>query len=137
MKLEQSIQRSSKSSIGIIGEKRSLSYTTKWCLTYHEVLGIKDAFRDILHPVQSAETNIHHGLAKSSIIKFNTAVSKMKSFISERENPYLLGDTSKKLKNISNQVVSTPSVAEQHLKFPHLSKKKFDTFHNSVFVERT
>jgi len=54
-----------------------------------------------------------------------------------RQKKTPLGDTSNQLKNISNQVVSTPSVAEQHLKFPHLSKNKYDTFHNSVFVERT
>ena len=34
MKLEQSIQKSSKSSKGIIGQTRSTGYVTEWCLNY-------------------------------------------------------------------------------------------------------
>ena len=45
MKLEQTIQRSSKSSHGIIGNTRSYDYTTEWCLIYHEIIGIRNAFK--------------------------------------------------------------------------------------------
>ena len=47
MKLEQSINRSAKSTPGIIGQTRSLQYVTEWQLIYHEGLDISNAFREI------------------------------------------------------------------------------------------
>ena len=138
MKLEQSIQRSSKSFKGIIGETRSIGYTTEWCLIYHEILGIKNAFQSLTNPNNSSsETHIHHELSKSAINQFNVAVQKMKQFMNERGNPYLLEDSTKVLKNISSQVVSNPEVSNKHLKFFELSQKKFNDFHKRVYVDRS
>ena len=50
MKLEQTIQRSSKSSHGIIGRTRNLSYVTEWQMIYHEVLAIKNALQELIKP---------------------------------------------------------------------------------------
>lgn len=43
MKLEQTIQRSQKSSKGIIGQTRQQMYVTEWELIYHEVLAISNS----------------------------------------------------------------------------------------------
>ena len=45
MKLEQAINRSSKSVGGVNGQQKSLQYVTEWQLIYHETLGIANAFR--------------------------------------------------------------------------------------------
>ena len=50
MKLEQTIQRSSKTSHGIIGRTRNLSYVTEWQMIYHEVLAIKYALQELIKP---------------------------------------------------------------------------------------
>ena len=42
MKLEQTINRSSKSSRGIIGNTKALDYVTEWQLIYHEILDISN-----------------------------------------------------------------------------------------------
>ena len=138
MKLEQSIQCLSKSSKGIIGQTRSLDYTTEWCSIYHEILGIKNAFKSLINPNDaSSETHVHHELSKSVINHFNVATRKVKEFMEERGNPYLLGDSTKKLKNISSQVVSQAEVSIKHLNFFELSRLKFDEFRNKVYVERS
>ena len=40
MKLEQTIQKSLKSSKGIVGQTRKSNYVAEWQLVYHEVLMI-------------------------------------------------------------------------------------------------
>ena len=61
MKLEQTIQRSSKSSHGIIGRTRNLSYVTEWQMIYHEVWAIKNALQELIKPQRGiSETKIHH-----------------------------------------------------------------------------
>ena len=88
MKLEQSIQRSSKSVKGIIGETRSIGYSTEWCLIYHEILSIKNTFQSLTKPNNSSfETHIHHDLSELVINQYNVAVQKLKQFIHERGSP--------------------------------------------------
>ena len=137
MKLEQSIQRSSKSSKGIIGQTRSIGYVTEWCLNYHEILAIKNTFQSIINPYNSSsETHVHHELSKSKILQTNTAIEKIKDFIKHRENPYKLSISSKQLKNISSQVVLHPDVAIKQLQFFELSSSKFNDFRKSVYVDQ-
>ncbi|KAG8173414.1 hypothetical protein JTE90_021680 [Oedothorax gibbosus] len=64
MKLEQTIQRSQKSSNGIIGQTRQQMYVTEWELVYHEVLGISNRFREILGADSSgySESYVEHSL---------------------------------------------------------------------------
>ena len=47
MKLEQAIQRSKKSSGGIIGQTRQDSYISEWELVYHEVLSISNCYNSL------------------------------------------------------------------------------------------
>ena len=51
MKLEQTIQRSKKSSGGVIGQTSNIKFVTEWELTYHEVLSICNMFRNITNGV--------------------------------------------------------------------------------------
>ena len=44
MKLEQTIQRATKSESGIIGQTRKASYVTEWELSYHETSAIHNAY---------------------------------------------------------------------------------------------
>ena len=140
MKLEQTIQRSSKSSHGIIGQTRSLGYVTQWQLLYHELLGISNVFRDITNPYHSdsdSETRVHHELAKSKIREINAFIDKVFQFFKDRGNPYCLHESSLKLKNVSSQVIAHDDVKEKHLNFHELSKAKFNDFRERVYVKKT
>ena len=138
MKLEQTIQRSSKSSKGIIGNTRSIGYVTEWCLIYQEVLGIKNTLQDLVNPnCGSGETQVHHELSESKISQRNSAVDKIKQFIKERSNPYLLVEDSIQLINISSRMIPNPDVVVKHLNFPDLSKEKYNDFRKRVYIDRT
>ena len=98
----------------------------------------KNTFQSITNPYDdSVETHVHHDLSRSKILQANTAIRKIKYFIRHRENPYLLVDSSKKLKNISSQVISHPDIAIKHLKFFELSSSKFTNYRNSVYIDRS
>ena len=49
MKLEQSIQRSSKSHGGIVGNTKHLAITVEWQLIFHEILLISNNFREVMN----------------------------------------------------------------------------------------
>ena len=134
MKLEQTIQRSSKSRGGIIGEQRSLEFVTQWQLLYHEVLEISNNLRDRSNTGQISETSVHHNLSKKKILHINENIGKIQDFLNERGNPYLLSQ--KKLQNISSQVIAQEHVAQQHLQFFELTQSKFSSFRNNVFGSR-
>ena len=136
MKLEQTIQRSSKSCHGIIGDQRSLEFVTQWQLLYHEVLEISNSFRLRLDIGNcNGETSIHHDLRRNKIYEINDGCDKIKNFISERENPFLLKNLGK-LKTISSQVLVKDDVAEKHLKFFELAESKFLSFKDNVYCKK-
>ena len=51
MRLEQSIQRSQKSSHRAIGQTRSQKYITEWEVMHHEVLSIRNTFRSLTNSI--------------------------------------------------------------------------------------
>ena len=88
MKLEQTIQRSQKSTGGIIGQTRQSEYVTKWEIVSHEIFSIANAFREITNTsFGSRETEIHHELDKHFCSMFNFQVKMVAEFILEKGNP--------------------------------------------------
>ena len=47
MKLEQSIQRSSKSEGGTVGKSRNLAIIVEWQFIFHDILLVSNNFRDM------------------------------------------------------------------------------------------
>ena len=63
MKLEQTINRSSR---GIIGHTKALEYVTEWQLIYHEVLDISNFMRSLTKSNNiQGDTALHPQLSKS------------------------------------------------------------------------
>ena len=58
MKLEQTINRSAKSTMGIIGKTKALDYVTEWQLIYHEVMDITHTFRALTDSVTDRSNEI-------------------------------------------------------------------------------
>ena len=110
MALEQSINRSAKSTNGIIGQTKCLQYVTEWQLIYHETLDIANAFRQLLHSdTTKTELYMHRDLSAFKVLQKNDAVSYLKAFITERGNPFQNKETD--LKNFANQIQSSSFVA--------------------------
>ena len=87
MKLEQTIQRSKKSTSGIIGQSRQTSYLTEWELVYHEILAISNIFTSITsHGLGFRETDLHHKLSGSLTKVLSDSVDKVFNFLLERNN---------------------------------------------------
>ena len=51
MKLEQTIQRPKKVSVGIIGQTKQNAFVTEWELAYHEVLTISKCYSNITRSI--------------------------------------------------------------------------------------
>ena len=75
MELEQTIQRSQKSTRGIIGQSRQSEYVIKWEIVYHEILSMTNAFTEIANTnIGSTETEILHELDKHFCSMINSQV---------------------------------------------------------------
>ena len=87
MKLEQTIQRSKKSSSGIIGQTKHEKYITEWEIVYHEILAISNCYNEITQ-CQSKENERHHEFYGNTFSEINSAIDKLINFIKLRGNPY-------------------------------------------------
>ena len=77
MKLEQTINLSAKSTMGIIGKTKALDYVTEWQLIYHEVMDITHTFRALTDSVtdRSNEICISRHLPDRRIAFLNESVN--------------------------------------------------------------
>ena len=136
MKLEQTINRSQKSSGGIVGQAKADSYVTEWELVYHEILAISNCFSDLTKSKIRTGPFLHHELGGNTSRNIKDAVTKVVKFIEERGNPYEL-TTNPKLHNFtSGQVVSEESTAKLLKYFEH-GQEQYEKFCNERFVTRT
>ena len=75
MKLEQTIQRSKKSSSGIIGQTRQIKYVSESEMVYHEVLIISNTYRDLITSnISGREYDLHQELTGNYRKGFNIQV---------------------------------------------------------------
>lgn len=101
--LEQTINKSKKSSHGVIGKTRSKAFVAEWDLIYHEVLAVTNLYRDITK-VQSSinyELKYHHEYTSSETENMEHHITSMEKFILQHDNPF--GPGAKTLRNIITQ----------------------------------
>ena len=139
MGLEQSIQKSAKSTKGIIGNSKKVAYVTGWTLVFHEVLDIANIFLEITGADigGNTESRLPHHLQDSKIKEFNNNVDKMVSFMQTHGNPFCTNHNDRKLKNFVTQIYAENSVAESLLKFPVEPEKELSDYQKNVYVHRT
>ena len=66
MSLEQTINRSQKSSSGIIGNSRTKMYVAKWEILYHELLAVTNLRREVSCSLQTDyEQDVNHSFSPS------------------------------------------------------------------------
>ena len=78
MALEQTINRSQTSSLGIIGNTKRKEFVARWEIAYHEVLLIANLFRRVTRSITTtSDMNIHHELSSKETQNVETVVSLM------------------------------------------------------------
>ena len=139
MKLEQSIQRSAKSSGGIIGASKKDEFVAEWSLIFHEVLGICNWLRDLTSTGKRGNTeNVpHHQLKGSKIAFVNDCITKLSDFIRSYGNPFLDLESGGKLKNFVSQIYSDREVAESYREFTGDIHELYSEFQTAVYVEKS
>ena len=80
MKQEQTGQRASKSTGGVIGQTRNLRYMVEWHTNFHEVQQIANVFRDLMGENSMAHSevaSIHHELVGRKAEGFHSNLVKL------------------------------------------------------------
>ena len=96
MKLEQTIQRSKKSSGGVIGEKSNKKFVIEWELAYHEILSICKVFRNITNGIiDFRDTDLHHEFSGNLNLELNLGVIKVVDYINSKTNPFTVSSETK------------------------------------------
>ena len=89
MKLEQTIQRSQKSSKGVFSQTRQANYVSEWEVVYHEILAISNTLRYLIRSsIGNRECELHHELYGNFALNYNKQVIKVIEFVQQRGNPF-------------------------------------------------
>ena len=89
MKLEQSIQRASKSEGGSVGQTRNSAVVVECELIFHEILRILNNFRTFTYErvMDHRETSMHHELRGNKGVIFDVNVSNLLVFVLSLSQP--------------------------------------------------
>ena len=87
MKLEQTINRSQKSTGGIIGQTKSDAYVSEWELVYHEILAISNCFSDMTASKTRTGPDLHHELSGRISKVLHKKTNDVQQLILIRGNP--------------------------------------------------
>ena len=137
MKLEQIIQRAQKSSSGIIGQTRRISYVSEWEVVYHEILAISNTFRRLANSTLGAsESELHHELDGNYAKVFNAQVTNIANILIAFGNPYL-PESQPQLRNIISSLLASETVTQQLTEFYKNSIESYLSFRNERFVEKS
>ena len=105
MKLEQTINRSSKGKGGVIGATRKIDLVSIWNLAYHERLAINNLGRKLTLTESSyLDNRVHHQFTKTETERRESCVQRKIEFVKLKEDPTCVHEsTENRLHNIVNQ----------------------------------
>ena len=91
MCLEQTINRSQKSTGGIIGNTKKKKFVTQWEIIYHEMLAVVNLQRKVSGVITpSTELLVNHEFNLSATRSSETLIPDMIRYVKEHENPIML-----------------------------------------------
>ena len=138
MCLEQTINKSQKSSGGIIGSTKKKQYVAKWELLYHEMLGVGNLFRELsgVNPCNT-ELTLNHEFRIQETIASEMKIADMVSFIVAHDNPcHVSTDTEPQLHNIMSQEIMTPAIRESLLNIDKKGEELYATFRRERYINK-
>lgn len=134
--LEQTINRSKKSSSGIIGSTRKKQFVAAWDLVYHEILAITNLYREKTYlKNDNYELKLHHEYSTKKNDRTEQLLTKMLQYISERVNPFM--DGSQPLKNIVTQECTSAETSKALLNIFDTGCKVYEQFRKERFEDFT
>ena len=121
--LEQTINRSQKSSSGIIGSTKSKKYVAEWELIYHEMLSISNLHRELTGVSNSYyQLSTNHEFTAAQTKSDEERIITILSYIQDYKNPFLPASKDTKLHNIFTQEIMTNEIRSDMLNFNQKSK---------------
>ena len=139
MKLEQTIQRASKSKGGIVGNTRNSAIVVEWQLIFHEILLISNNLRALTNDSSmdhSESAAVHHDLVGKKAEHLNKNVAKLLDFVSSRGNPFIIEAPGIKLHNFVTKELADDEVSSHLCQALHNGNKFYQEFRKEHFVEK-
>ena len=139
MCLEQTINKSQKSSSGIIGNTKKKDFVAQWELIHHELLSVCNLHRKLsLVSSENSELSLHHVFNRADITTMETKISDMINYINVHENPvHVANDCEKRLHNILTQEIMPTEISGQLLAIEAQGMALYVDFRNARFVSKT
>ena len=135
-KLEQSINLSSKCSDSIIGHSKQKQFFTEWNLIYHEMMAVKNFFREYadVHATNS-DSYQHHQSSHAFTRKHEANVQSMVKFIDEKGSPVTTtSDT--ELQNFITKEVASDEVRSDLLNATAKGTAKYISFRKGRLLHK-
>ena len=133
--LEQAINRSKKSSSGIIGSTKKKEYVAAWDLTYHECLAIQNLYRKITKiKFDNYELPCHHEFSTAEIDRSEKSVMKIIHYINNHGNPFI--DGMQPLHNVISQEICSIETTNALLNIFETGCDIFEKFYQERFVTK-
>ena len=137
MCLEQTINRSQKSSAGIIGSSKRKHFVAQWEMIYHEMLAVSNLHREVSGSKPGGQ-ELSHEFTTADTDADEKKVQAMTSFIEGNENPFRVLPTGEaKLHNILTQEIMTEEIRSQILSVKEIGAKKYSEFRRERFVMKS
>ena len=139
MCLEQTINRSSKTSGGIIGNTKRKEYVTRWNIIHHELMAVNETFRDVAGvQLNNTELTVNHSFSHRQTQGNESKVDKMMAYILKYENPFEVKQTTElKLHNFFTRAIVPDDIQDSLLSVQVTGLNLYRTFRKERLVEKT
>ena len=139
MCLEQTINRSSKTSRGIIGNTKRKEFVARWNIIHHELMSVNHVFRKIAGvPLHNTELTVNYTLNFKQIQGNEIKVRKMMAYVLKYENPFKIEDSTElTLHNFLTSAIMPDTVRTGLLSLKESGAKVYSTFRKEQFVDRS
>ena len=138
MALEQTINRSQKSTGGIIGSTRRKQYVALWELIHHEMLAITNLHREVggINAV-SYDLQGNRNFSSAMLKSYESNLQAIINVIERTENPVSISTTEPKLHNIQTREIMTEGIQQPLLNVQAIGQAAYDKFRKERFVHNT
>jgi len=138
MCLEQTINRSSETSAGIIGNTKRKEFITRWNIIHHELMVVKQTFREVTGvQLNNTELTINHSFTQRQMQGNENKVDKMMAYILNYENPFEVKQTTElKLHNFLTRAIMPDEIQDSLLSVQVTGLNLYHTFRKECLVER-
>ena len=128
MCLEQTINRSQKSSSGIIGSTHKKLYVAEWELIYHEMLAVSNMYRDLSGQKNAYELTFHHSFTASKTKSTEQKLEGMVSTVTAHGNPFCAPCAQTTLHNIMTNEIMSDEIRQDLLNVRDKASEIYSTF---------